>query len=238
LFHPVSLPADYVYKFDAPFKEMAVPFSQTDTISVVQFFPKDSVRRGVVLYFHGNRQNINRYAPFAKSFTRHGYEVWMEDYPGFGKSVGDRGEKNLYHQALQLYKMVQRNYAEDSIIVYGKSFGTGIAAYVAANSNCKRLLLETPYYSIPSLFNCYAPVYPTSSMSTYRIPTNEFLVDATMPVTILHGTNDWVIPMRCAAKLKPALKTGDEFIVIPGGTHHNLATFDLYNHKLDSLLSL
>jgi uncharacterized protein len=238
LFHPVPLSRDYVYKFDVPFKEIEVPLNKTDTMSMVQFFPKDSVRKGVVLYFHGNRQNINRYAPFAASFTNQGYEVWMEDYPGFGKSVGDRSEKNLYHQALQLYNMAKSRFHEDSIIVYGKSFGTGIAAYIAANSNCKRLLLETPYYSIPVLFSCYAPIYPTSSMSTYKIRTNEYLTDATMPVTIFHGTSDWVIPYRCAAKLKPLLKPTDEFVTIPGGTHHNLATFDLYHRKLDSILKL
>ncbi len=237
LFHPVALSRDYTYKFDVPFKEIDVPFNNTDTISMVQFLPKDRVRKGVVLYFHGNRQNINRYASFANSFTKNGYEVWMEDYPGFGKSVGDRSEKNLYFQALQLYRMAQSRYHEDSIIVYGKSFGTGIAAYVAVNSNCSRLLLETPYYSIPALFSCYAPVYPTSSLSTYKIPTNKYLAGAVMPVTIFHGTSDWVIPYRCAARLKPLLKPADEFITIPGGTHHNLAEFDLYNQKLDSLLT-
>ncbi len=236
LFHPAALARDYTYKFDVPFKEIEVAFNTTDTISMVQFLPKDSARRGVVLYFHGNRQNINRYARFAGSFTKHGYEVWMEDYPGFGKSVGDRNEKNLYRQALQLYKMAQSRFHEDSIIVYGKSFGTGIAAYVAANSNCGRLVLETPYYSIPALFSCYAPIYPAGRLSRYKIPTYEYLADAAMPVTIFHGTGDWVIPYRCAARLKPLLKPADEFVTIPGGTHHNLAEFDLYNQKLDSLL--
>jgi uncharacterized protein len=238
LFHPVALSRDYVYQFNVPFKETELAFNKTDTISMVQFFPKDSLRRGVVLYFHGNRQNINRYAPFAANFTRHGYEVWMGDYPGFGKSVGERSEKNLNYQALQLYKMALGKYHEDSIIVYGKSLGTGIAAYVAANSNCKRLLLETPYYSIPALFSCYAPIYPTHSMSTYKIPSNEYLADAVMPITIFHGTSDWVIPYRCAAKLQAVLKTTDEFVTISGGTHHNLADFDLYHRKLDSVLKL
>jgi uncharacterized protein len=75
-------------------------------------------------------------------------------------------------------------------------------------------------------------------MSTYKIRTNDYLADATMPVTIFHGTSDWVIPYRCAAKLKPILKPTDEFVTIPGGTHHNLATFDLYQRKLDSVLKL
>ncbi len=238
LFHPVSLPNDHAFKFDLPFEEQYIPFNATDTISLVKFFPKDSARKGVVLYFHGNRQNIERYAKFVTNFTRHGYEVWMEDYPGFGKSTGERTEKKLYEQALQVYKMAAGRYGRDSIILYGKSFGTGIASYVASESACRRLILETPYYSIPALFSCYAPIYPTGYMSTYKLRTYKFLEEADCPVSIFHGTDDGVIPYRCASKLKRVLKPADEFITIDKGTHHNLNDFPLFHQKLDSLLNL
>ena len=236
LFHPEKLSAAYRYHFEQPFEEINIPFNATDTINLIKFYPKDSIRRGVVLYFHGNKQNIERYAMFVPNFTKHGYEVWMEDYPGFGKSTGRRSEKILYEQALELQKMALGKYGKDSIILYGKSFGTGIAAYVAATTNCKRLILETPYYSIPSLFSCYAPIYPTASMSSYKLPVNEFLGEVNYPVTIFHGTEDGVIPYSCAFQLKKALKSGDEFITIDKGTHQNLNEFPLMKRKLDSLL--
>jgi uncharacterized protein len=238
LFHPEKLSNAYVYHFDVPFEEVNIPINNTDTVNMIKFFPTDSVRKGVVVYFHGNRQNVERYAKFAGSFTRHGYEVWMGDYPGFGKTTGERTEKKMYEQALQVQKMAAAKYGKDSIILYGKSLGTGIAAYVASQSNNKRLILETPYYSIPSLFSCYAPIYPNSKMSTYKIPSNEYLADVNYPISIFHGTEDGVIPYRNAARLKKILKPADEFITIEKGTHHNLATFDLYKKKLDSLLSL
>ena len=56
----------------------------------------------------------------------------------------------------------------DSIILYGKSLGTGIAAYVASHTSAKLLVLKTPYYSIPALFNCYAFMFPTERMSYAR----------------------------------------------------------------------
>ena len=238
LFHPEKLSNAYVYDFKVPFEEINIPFSETDTINLVKFFPKDSVRRGVVIYFHGNKENIERYAKFAGNFTKHGYEVWMEDYPGFGKSTGERTEKKLYQQALQIQKMAASRFGKDSIILYGKSFGTGIASYVASESACKRLILETPYYSIPSLFSCYAPLYPTSLMSIYKIPVNKFLEDVHCPVSIFHGTNDGVIPYRCASKLKQVLKPTDEFVTIENGTHQNLNDFKQFHQKLDSLLDL
>lgn len=238
LFHPEKLSKAYVYHFKVPFEEINIPFNSTDTLNMIKFFPSDPVRRGVVVYFHGNRQNIERYAKFAGNFTKHGYEVWMEDYPGFGKSTGERTEKKMYEQGLQVQKMAATKYGKDSIIIYGKSLGTGIAAYVAAESNNQRLILETPYYSIPSLFSCYAPIYPTHAMSNYKIPAYQFLQDVNYPITIFHGTEDAVIPYRNAARLQKILKPADEFITIKKGTHHNLGNFDLYKQKLDSLLNL
>ena len=238
LFHPKVLPGDHQYHFDVPFVEMDLPFNITDTINMVKFFPTDSTRKGVVIYFHGNKENIERYAKFATNFTKNGYEVWMEDYPGFGKSVGQRTEKILYQQAVQVYKLALTKYHKDSIVIYGKSFGTGIASYLAAVSEAKQLILETPYYSIPALYSCYAPIYPSERMAKYKMPSNEYLMEVKYPVTIFHGTNDGVIPYRCAVKLKPVLKATDQFITIDGGTHQNLNEFPLFHRKLDSLLQL
>lgn len=132
--------------------------------------------------------------------------------------------------------MAASKYHKDSIIIYGKSFGTGIAAYLASVKDCRRLILETPYYSVPDLFGCYAFMYPTERMSIYKIRTNEYLQEVKAPVTIFHGTDDGVIPYRCAEKLKTVLKPSDEFITIEKGTHHDLNNFALFHQKLDSLL--
>ncbi|MEP6676691.1 MAG: alpha/beta fold hydrolase [Ferruginibacter sp.] len=236
LFHPVKLERSYHYRFDVPFKEIDIAINKTDTLNMVQFFPKDSLRKGVVLYFHGNMENINHYQKFAANFTSQGYEVWMEDYPGFGKSIGERSEKNMNLQAWQVYEMANAKYKSDSIIIYGKSLGTGVASYVASNANCKRLILETPYYSIPALFNSFAPVYPVDWASHYKFRINEYLPDVKSPISIFHGNNDWIIPYRCAAKLKQFLKPADEFITIDGGSHNNLNDYPLFHQKLDSLL--
>ena len=236
LFHPVKLSRDHHYQFNIPFEEVDIPFNKTDTINLVKFFPLDSFRRGVVIYFHGNKGNINRYAKFVSNFTKHGYEVWMEDYPGFGKSVGERNENLLYRQAEKIYTMAANKFTTNKIIIFGKSFGTGIAAYIASVKNCEQLILETPYYSIPDLFGCYAPIYPTTAIANYKIPSFQYLKQVKVPITIFHGTNDGVIPYRCAARLKTVLKTTDQFITIENGTHHNLNDFPLFHQKLDSLL--
>ena len=237
LFHPEPLPADYTYQFDVPFKEVSIAFNSKDTLNMVQFLPKDTgFKKGIVLYFHGNRDNINRYANFAKIFTDKGYEVWMPDYPGFGKSTGSITEELIDKEATEVYKLAHSKMGADSIIIYGKSLGTGPASYLASRQKCKRLILETPYFSIPSLFGSYAPIYPTDWMSRFKFPNGEYLKDVKEPITIFHGTSDKVVFYRNASKLKQVLKSGDQFITIEDGGHNNLADYPQYQKTLDSIL--
>jgi pimeloyl-ACP methyl ester carboxylesterase len=162
----------------------------------------------------------------------------MADYPGYGKTTGKLTEDNLYLQAGEVYKLANSKFGKDSIIVYGKSLGSGIASYLASKKLCKRLILETPYYSMPDLLGSYAPIYPTGTMAHFKLPTGEYLKEVNVPVTIFHGNADWTIPYRCAARLKQFLKPGDEFVTIDKGSHNDLNEFALFHEKLDSVLSL
>ena len=235
LFHPTSLPFGYKYAFSDSFKEINIDINKNDVLNLVEFYPRDSIKKGMVLYLHGNRENINHYAAFASNFTRHGFEVLMPDYPGFGKTTGELTEKKLYELAELSYKLAHSKYSADSIIIYGKSLGTGLAAQLASRVDCKRLILETPYFSIPDLFSVYAPIYPTRTMAHFKIPTYEYLAKVNAPVTIFHGTNDGVISYSHASKLKNVLKKGDEFVTIEKGTHNNLNEFAEFHRSLDSL---
>ncbi len=236
IFHPKKLPADYQYQFDIPFREIDLPVTHQKNLSIVQFTVPDSVRKGIVLYFHGNRTNINRYAVNAKQFTRNGYEVWMLDYPGFGKSTGKRSEQVLYDDALLLYKMAIGTVSLEHIIIYGRSLGTGIASQLASVRECKKLILETPYYSMDALAKHYFFMYPVMPMTKYALPTYQYLDYVRSPVTIFHGTNDGVVPYKHARWLKERKKDA-ELITIEKGKHNNLAEFPLFQHKLDSLLA-
>lgn len=236
IFRPVKLPADYTYKFDQPFREEEIVVNEDKVISMVHFTVPDSLRKGIVLYFHGNRTNINRYAPFAKFFTRNGYETWMIDYPGYGKSTGKRTEKILHEDALRFYKLAIARVPAERIIIYGKSLGSGIAARLASIRDCKRLILETPYYSMDAMGRHYFFIYPVNPMSKFALATNENFPFIHAPVTIFHGTKDRVIPYNHAKRLAK-LSSDVELVTIPGGRHNNLTEYEVYGHKMDSLLT-
>jgi alpha-beta hydrolase superfamily lysophospholipase len=236
LFHPEPMSRATKYQFDNKYDEINIPYNKETTLNIIRFKTTDSIAKGVVLYLHGNRKNIAWYAKYAGNFTSKGYEIWMLDYPGFGKSTGKFAEQDLYGYALQLYKLARTKYKPAAIIIYGKSLGTCLASQLASVRDCKYLILETPCYSMTSLVAHYFPFYPVSRMLHYHFPTNEYLKEVTAPVIIFHGTDDGVVPYSNAKKLIPVLKQTDEFVTIDGGSHNDLNNFPLFHQKLDSLL--
>lgn len=237
LFRPEVVAKDKPYNFSQPHKELNIPYTDSSNINLVQFFPTGNTVKGVVLYFHGNRKNIGWYAWYSGTFTQNGYEVWMLDYPGYGKSTGEWSEKMLYNWALTTYKLARTRFSPDSIIIYGKSLGTGVAAQLASVRDCRYLLLETPYYRFPSVIGQYAPMYPFEQMIRFKLPVHEYLKKVTAPVVIFHGTDDGVIRYSNAKRLQPLLKPGDQFVTIEDGSHNDLSGFPLYRQKMDSLLT-
>ena len=237
LFHPQAVDRNVKYEFGQPYTEVNLPYDRETNLNIIEFKTPDSPARGVVLYFHGNRRNIGWYAKYATDFTSKGYEVWMLDYPGYGKSTGTLSEQRLYDFALQFYKLARSRWQPAQIILYGKSLGTGIAAQLASVRDCRRLILECPYFSMESVARHYFPVYPLGSMLHYHFPTNTRMGNITAPITIFHGSSDGLIPYSNALRLKPLLKSGDEFITIEGGGHNDLHDYLTFRQALAARLS-
>ncbi|MBX3257499.1 MAG: alpha/beta fold hydrolase [Chitinophagaceae bacterium] len=234
---PQTLPANTKYAFPMPHREIDVKLDKAYSMNVVQFLTDHDPVKGVVLYFHGNMKNIGRYAEYAGLFTGNGYEVWMVDYPGFGKSTGRLTEQKMYEYAEQLYLMAASRFKANNIVIYGKSLGTGVAAWLAAKKSSKQLILETPYYSFHSLAAHYMPMYPVSKLIRLELPVYKYISIVNAPVAVFHGTEDDVIPYSNAEKLKESLKPADHFFTIENGAHNNLAGFPVFRQKLDSLLA-
>ena len=237
LFQPVALTDGYRFNFSVPFKEINVPVNKEKNLSIIQFTVPDSACKGVVLYFHGNKRNIERYAPYATNFTKNNYEVWMMDYPGFGKTTGRLTEQKIYDDAAILYQMARARFSKDSILFYGKSLGTGVASQLASVKDSKRLILETPYYSVEAMMKHHALIYPVDLMSKYHFPNYKYFKKIEVPVTIFHGTKDELIPYSHSVKLvkeNPAV----QLITIQEGKHNNLSDSPLFHQQLDSLLQL
>jgi uncharacterized protein len=192
ILHPVKLAAATPYRFNQPFTELNLNYDQETNLNVVEFKatdrPADSLAQGVVLFFHDARGNNGDYAGISQGLTAQGYEVWLMDYPGFGKTTGPMDEQRLYEQALVFYKLARSRWKPRQIVLYGQDFGTGIAAELASVRDCRRLILQHPYYSMTSVFRRYLFLYPLDGRFLhYHLPTHEYLQTVTAPVTIIKG---------------------------------------------------
>ena len=233
LFHPVPKKINEPYQFTQSFEELNYDVGERN-LNIIKFKPTAETK-GVVIFFHGNMKNVEHYKKYPELFTSNNYEVWMPDYPGFGKSTGERTEGNFYQDARMVYDSAIKNHSTSNIIIYGKSIGTGVASYLASVKPCKRLILETPYYSIDALAGSYVPFYPVSAMTRYSFPIYQYLKNTEAAVTIFHGSKDEVVPFSHSFRLKKE-NVHLELIRIENGRHNNLASFPIYINKLDSLL--
>lgn len=236
LFRPVRLAADYVFQFPEPFEEHYFATPDGERLNALFFAAEGTAKRGVVLYFHGNRDNLQRWGALHRGFTSLGYDFLAPDYRGYGKSTGEPDENHYYEDALLIYKWLRKKYAAENIVLYGRSLGTGMAAYLAAHVPARTIILETPFDNIRGLLSSHLRNNEPPFEPAFEFPNHEFLNKTTLPVLIFHGTRDRVVPYTSAAGLKTCLKPGDEFVTLEGGSHNNLADYEKYREQLKKWL--
>jgi len=159
------------------------------------------------------------------------------DYRTYGKSTGTLSEEGFYKDAQYCYDYIKEKYTEDQMTLYGRSLGTGIAAYLASVNKPKQLILETPYYNILDVAKHRFPIFPVKYLLRYKFASNMFIKKVTCPISIFHGTNDGIVPFRSGEKLyEVASKEKASFIRIENGNHNNLIEFDAYHKHIKKIL--
>jgi len=235
IFKPKKLPQDFNYSFDTNFEEVNLKTSDNAILNTLHFKVKKP--KGVVLYFHGNKDNLNRWGDIASEFTKYDYDVFVIDYRGYGKSSGDRTEILMYNDAQMCYNYLKKQYDESTMVVYGRSLGGTFACFVASQNNPRQLILEATFSSLQDFLKSRFPLLPYSKLLKFKFNSNEFIGSIKCPTLIFHGMNDRLIPIEQAEKLFTQFnKETTSFIKIKKGTHHNLNNFLKYNEQLDNVL--
>lgn len=237
LFHPEKLSKDFQFQYEnQEVKEYNLEIKKGVTINGLLFKAKGK-SRGLVYYLKGNSKSIKGWGKFAVDFTRHGYDVIMIDYRGFGKSTGRRTQKAIKRDLQVVYNKIKENVAEKHIVLYGRSLGSGFATKLASMNNPRMLILDAPYYSLSKVAKRYIPFMPLSLLIKFPMPTYKWLKYVNCPVHIIHGTDDKLIPYKTSVKLskiKPKLTT---LYTIIGGGHKNLNTFESYHKMLSEIIT-
>jgi uncharacterized protein len=237
IFYPEALPPDFKYRFPARFEEINLPVAGA-TINALHFRAEQP--KGVVVYFHGNAGSLREWGEVATDFTGKGYDTFISDYRGFGKSTGRiKNEAMLHEDAAAVYAHVRETFAEDRIILYGRSIGTGIAVKLARANLPRMVILESPYVSFLDLAAHHYPLIPRPLLGLllkYTLRTDLWIPEVACPVYLIHGTQDEIIPYDSSVRLLKLIKADGRLITIPGGMHNNLADFPLYHEQLAAIL--
>ena len=238
LFRNTKLAMDYSYQFKEDFEEMWFEPEANVKINALYFKTDSTRRKGLIVYFHGNADDLRRWGKHALDFTKNDYDILMIDYRQFGKSTGELSEKALHTDATYVYEWAKKRFPENQIILYGRSLGTGIATRLASENSPKMLLLETPYFNLANVVNSYFPLLPYKSILKYQFRTDLCIQQVHCPIHFFHGTKDAVVPYKSSLKLAALLnkKPSEILTTIPDGKHKNLGDFQQYHVALDSLL--
>lgn len=192
--------------------------------------------RGIVYYLKGNSRSIKGWGKFAKDYLSNGYDFFMMDYRGFGKSVGKRTEKQLYLDAQFVYNWILARYPEENIVAFGRSLGSGIAAWVAAKNSPKMLILDSPYFSFYHNIRRFAWFIPLKWLLRYNIRTDLYLREVQCPIHIVHGTKDRLFPIVQSERLQKLFPDKVQLHKIQGGHHNDLPEFKIFHQLLYKIL--
>lgn len=236
LFFPDKLSADYRFRFPGRWEERWITAPDGVQLHGLLFRADGGPCRGLVFYLHGNGGALDSWGHVAPLYTDLGYDVFLLDYRGYGKSQGRiSSETQLREDVEAAYQQLTRAYREDSVVVLGYSLGTGLAAGLAARHHPRRLILQAPYYSMQDMARSHYPWVP-GFLVRYPLRTYELLPRVQAPVTLLHGTRDALISPTASQRLRGLLKPTDELILLPGVGHNGMSDDAGYQREIRRLL--
>ena len=234
IFKPEKLSQDFEFRYDVPFKELFFDVAEKVRINGLHFYRPQPA--GLILYLHGNTRSIKGWAKYAQDFYRYNYDVVLIDYRGFGKSTGKRSEKQIINDIQFIYERLAAQYSEPHLIVYGRSIGSGFATKLASDNHPRYLILDAPYYNFQRVAERFLPFLPMRYVLRYKLRTDKWIRKVQCHTYILHGTKDYLIPIRHSEKLQQINPTKITLIRIEGGRHNNLPSFSEYHNFIRDIL--
>lgn len=235
IFFPEKLPADYTFSFDQQAGEVAIPAPDGALLHGLLFKAEKS--KGLVFYLHGNAGSVTSWGWAHQAYTALGYDVFVLDYRGYGKSEGTiSSEKQFYDDTEAAYLALAHRYSGKQIVIAGYSIGTAAAARLAARHSPDLLLLQAPYYSLGDLMTSLYPIVP-GFLLQYKFETHKFVAQTKSPIAIFHGDRDEIIYAGSSEKLKAHLKPTDQVILLEGQGHNGMNENPAYRRALARVLA-
>lgn len=234
IFFPHKLNSDYLFN-DINSEEIYISVEENVKIHGL-LYKTTQESKGLVFYLHGNAGSLASWKEISDAYTNLGYDIFLLDYRGYGKSQGKiSSEKQFFTDVQKSYDVLKSRYSENKITIIGYSIGTGSATWLASENSPKQLILKAPYYSLKDLTKHLYPIIP-SFILKYKFETYKYLPKVKAPICIFHGEQDEVIYFGSSLKLKKLFTEKDKFIPMPNQSHNGINYNLLYLTELEKLL--
>lgn len=198
-----------------------VEFTTRDGIKLHGWFIENTIARGTLLFFHGNAGNISHRLESIAIFHELGLNVFIIDYRGYGQSEGKVTETGTYRdaEAAWQYLTETRKINPKQVIIFGRSLGASVAAWLASKHTPSALILESGFSSVPSMAKRIYPFLPVGLLTYFRYDTREYIKNISCPLLLVHSKNDEIIPIDEGLEIFNAAPVAKQFLEIRGG--HN-----------------
>ena len=185
------------------------------------FFPANT--NVVILVCHGNAGNLSHRLSLIETLLKADASVFAFDYRGYGRSAGKPSEKGVCLDAEAAWQWLvnERGFAPTSIVALGESLGGGVVCELATRKPLGALILQSTFTSVPDLASEIMPWLPMRLLLTTRFNNHDKLKHVRIPVLILHGRRDTIIPFSHAEKNYAALSTRSKFLGELDGDHND-----------------
>ena len=167
------------------------------------FLPAGGTDTGLaVLVAPGNGGNRADRAGFAQELSRRGLAVLLMDYRGYGGNPGTPSEDGLAADAdAAVAALAELGYPPERTIYVGESLGTGVVAALQARHPPAGVVLRSPFTSLADVGAHHYPWLPVRALLRDRFAVEEHLVATDVPVTVVHGDRDSVVPTALSARV-------------------------------------
>jgi pimeloyl-ACP methyl ester carboxylesterase len=183
-------------------------------------------RRMAVLVAPGNDGNRLGRADLAEELRRRGLAVLLMDYRGYGGNPGDPSEDGLARDAVAAAKALDDlGFPPERTIYFGESLGTGVVAALQARRPPAGVVLRSPFTEFADVGSEHYPWLPVRRLLRDRFPVTDHLADSEVPVTVIYGNRDTIVPTRMSERVADEAPSLAERVVIEGAGHNDAVMF-------------
>ena len=206
-----------------------VTLSTADGLELSAWFVPTADRTATgmaVLVVPGNGGNRAGRAGFAEELRQHGLAVLLMDYRGYGGNPGTPSEDGLAADAdAAAAALGELGFPPERTIYFGESLGSGVVAALQDRIPPAGIVLRSPFPELADVGAHHYPWLPVRTLLRDRFPVVEHLAESAVPVTVIYGDRDTVVPTELSARVADRAPSLVERVVLEGADHNDPVMF-------------